>query len=135
MVNIDITFQVVSFTFLRYISSHKKLGSFRNPSHTVVTTFSGIRNMKQSLQSRFLHSVAPYLSSGILPPTDYRATIKWLLLRYQQDYVNGLDFKYKYPSVIRNVYHILDLVSLLLITTLILKFGLLITVNKSVAFM
>ena len=76
MVNIDITFQVVSFTFLRYISSHKKLGSFRNPSHTVVTSFSGIRNMKQSLQSRFLHSVAPYLSSGILPPTDYRTNIK-----------------------------------------------------------
>ena len=57
------------------------------------------------------------------------------MLRYQQDYVNDLDCKYRYPSVIRNVYHILDLVSLLFITTLILMFGLFINVNKSVALM
>ena len=42
-----------------------------NPFHNVVAYPSGIRNMKQTLQSRFLHCVAPYLSSGIRPPTDY----------------------------------------------------------------
>jgi len=34
--------------------------------------------MKQTLQSRFLHCVVPYLSSGIIPPTDYVTTIKSL---------------------------------------------------------
>ena len=34
--------------------------------------------MKQTLQSRFLHCVAPNLSSGILPTTDYGTTIKSL---------------------------------------------------------
>ena len=41
-----------------------------NPSHTVVTSPSGSRNMKQTFQSRFLYCVAPHLSSGILPVTD-----------------------------------------------------------------
>ena len=34
--------------------------------------------MKQTLQSRFLHCVAPYLSNGILSPSDYSTTIKSL---------------------------------------------------------
>ena len=49
-----------------------------NPSHSVVTSPSGSRNMKQTLQSRFLHCVAPHLSSGILPSTNYGTTIKFL---------------------------------------------------------
>ena len=49
-----------------------------NPSHSVVTSHSGSRNMKQVLQFRFLHCVAPYLSNGILPPTDYGTIIKSL---------------------------------------------------------
>ena len=47
-----------------------------NPSHSVVTSFSSTRNMKQTLQSWFLHYVAPYLSSGILPSTAYGTTMK-----------------------------------------------------------
>ena len=39
-----------------------------NPSHSVVTSPSSSRNMKQLLQSRFLHYVAPHLSNVILPP-------------------------------------------------------------------
>ena len=42
-----------------------------NPSRSVVTSPSGSRDMKQTLQSRFLHYVAPHLSSGIFPHTDY----------------------------------------------------------------
>jgi len=49
-----------------------------NPFHSVVTSSSDIRKMKQNFQSRFLHCIAPYLSSGILPPTDYGTTIKSL---------------------------------------------------------
>ena len=37
--------------------------------------------MKQTLQSRFLHVVAPHLSSGILSPTDYETIIKSLHTR------------------------------------------------------
>ena len=39
-----------------------------NPSHSVVTFPSGSRDMKQTIQSRFQHYIAPHLSSGILPP-------------------------------------------------------------------
>ena len=39
-----------------------------NPSYSVITSLSGNRNVKQTLQSRFLHCVIPYLSTGILPP-------------------------------------------------------------------
>ena len=35
-----------------------------NPSHSVVTSASGSRNMKQALQSRFLYRVAPNLWIG-----------------------------------------------------------------------
>ena len=44
-----------------------------NPSHGLVTSPSGIRNMKQTLQSWFLNCGAPYLSSGniLLPNTYY----------------------------------------------------------------
>ena len=49
-----------------------------NPSHDVVTSSSGSRDMKQTLQSRFLHVVAPHLSNGVLPPAEYGTTIKSL---------------------------------------------------------
>ena len=39
-----------------------------NLSHSVVISPSVSRNIKKTLQSRFLHRVAPYLSNGILPP-------------------------------------------------------------------
>ena len=42
-----------------------------NPSHSVVTSPSVIRNLIQTLQSRFLHCVATYISSGILPLSNY----------------------------------------------------------------
>ena len=38
----------------------------------------GIKNMKQTIQSWFLHCVVPYLSSGILSPADFGTTIKSL---------------------------------------------------------
>ena len=57
-----------------------------NPSHSVVTSPSGIRNLKQTLQSRFFHPVAPHLSSGILPPpSNYDATIKSLYINAVYD--------------------------------------------------
>ena len=54
---------------------------FNNPFFTVVTYPSDTRNMKQTLQYRFLHYVDPYLSSDILPsppPTDSGINIKSL---------------------------------------------------------
>ena len=52
-----------------------------NPSHSVVTSLSGGRNMKQTIKSRFLQCVAPHLSSCIPPLTDYGTTIKSLHTR------------------------------------------------------
>ena len=52
-----------------------------NPSDSVVTSPSGGRNLKLTLQSLFLHCVALHLSSGILPPTDYGTTIEFLHTR------------------------------------------------------
>ena len=46
-----------------------------HPSHSTVTAPSGPRQMKYTLQSRFLPTVAPYLTNGTLPPDTYRATI------------------------------------------------------------
>ena len=48
------------------------------PSHSVSTSPSGTRHMKQTFQSQFLHCVSAYLSSGILPPSDFGITIKSL---------------------------------------------------------
>ena len=47
-----------------------------NPSHNLVTSLSGIRNMKWTLQYQFLYRVAPYLSNNILPITEYKTTVK-----------------------------------------------------------
>ena len=51
-----------------------------NSSQSLVTSPSGSRNIKQTLQSKFLHCVAPVLSSDILPHTDYGTIIKSLVL-------------------------------------------------------
>ena len=49
-----------------------------NTSHSVESFTSGIRNKKKTFQSRFLRRVASYLSSGILPLSDYEIIIKSL---------------------------------------------------------
>ena len=49
-----------------------------NPSHQIVTAPSGLRQMKNTLQSRFLPTVSPHLINGIVPPDSYRATIQSL---------------------------------------------------------
>ena len=49
-----------------------------HPSFNTVTSPSGPRDKKQTLQSKFLSTVAPYLNNGSLPPENYRTTIKAL---------------------------------------------------------
>ena len=49
-----------------------------HPSHSIVTSPSGTRDKKHTLQSKFLPVVTPYLVDGILPPQNYTATIKSL---------------------------------------------------------
>ena len=49
-----------------------------HPSYPTVTAPSGPRNMKHTLQSRFLPSVAPFLTNGSLPPNTYKTTIQSL---------------------------------------------------------
>ena len=49
-----------------------------HPSHTVVTSPSGSRNKKHTLQSRFLPSVQPYLNNGTLHPDIYKPTVQSL---------------------------------------------------------
>ena len=46
-----------------------------NSSHSV---FRGILNKEETLKSRFLHRVAPYLSNDIIPTTEYKTTIEYL---------------------------------------------------------
>ena len=48
------------------------------PSHSIVTPPSGPRQMKHTLQSRFLPSVSPYLTNGSLPSDSYQSTIQSL---------------------------------------------------------
>ena len=49
-----------------------------HPSHSIVTAPSGPRQMKYTLQSRFLSSVSPFLSNGSLPSDTYKPTIQSL---------------------------------------------------------
>ena len=49
-----------------------------HPSHNIVTTPPAPRNMKHTLQSRFLPDVAPYTVGGIIHPIDYNPIIKSL---------------------------------------------------------
>ena len=57
-----------------------------NPSRNAVTCLSGIRDKKtKTLQSRFLHRVASYLSSSILPHSDYGTTIMSLHTKVVSD--------------------------------------------------
>ena len=43
-----------------------------NPSHNLVSSSSGIRLMKHTIHSRFLHDVATYLSAAFCPPLNLR---------------------------------------------------------------
>ena len=47
-----------------------------HPSHTIVTSPSGPRTVRHTLQSRFLSVVAPYAEGGIIPPASYAQTLK-----------------------------------------------------------
>ena len=49
-----------------------------NPSHSVVTPPSGSRYMKQTLQSRFLHNVAPHLAP-------LHSAFQFVLLKFRID--------------------------------------------------
>ena len=49
-----------------------------HPSHSLITSPPGPRNMKHTLQSLFLHRVAPYTVDGTIPPDTYRHTINSL---------------------------------------------------------
>ena len=49
-----------------------------HPSHLTVTSPSGPRNKKHTLQSRFLPDVDPYLVDGTIPPHTYKAVLKSL---------------------------------------------------------
>ena len=51
-----------------------------NPSYNVVTSPFGIRvrRMIETLQSRFLHRLAPYLSNVLLSSSNYGKTMKFL---------------------------------------------------------
>ena len=49
-----------------------------HPSFVTVTSPSGPRKMKETLQSRFLPAVSPYLVDGALPSASYGVTIKSL---------------------------------------------------------
>ena len=49
-----------------------------HPSHPIVTSPSGPRNKKATLQSRFLCNLTPYLEGGVLQPDRYKSTIAQL---------------------------------------------------------
>ena len=46
-----------------------------HPSHSIITSPSGHRSMKQTLQSRFLPSVSHLLTNGRTDPATYRASL------------------------------------------------------------
>ena len=49
-----------------------------HPSHLITTSSSGPRQIKHTLNSRFLPSLSQYLESGIIPATSYKPTISSL---------------------------------------------------------
>ena len=49
-----------------------------HPSHNTVSSPSGTRTNKHTLQSRFFPTVAPHLVGGTLPPASYNTVIKSL---------------------------------------------------------
>ena len=49
-----------------------------HPSHALTTASSGPRTIRHTLQSKFLPSVTPYLTNGVLPPNDYKPTLQAL---------------------------------------------------------
>ena len=46
-----------------------------HPSHPITSSSSGPRPIRQTLQSHSLPSVAPYLTNGVLLPSDYKPTV------------------------------------------------------------
>ena len=46
-----------------------------HPSHPITTSPSGPRSIRQTLQSHSLPSVAPFLSDGVMLPSDYKPTL------------------------------------------------------------
>ena len=53
-----------------YVPSH--------PSHPITTSPSGPRHIRHTLQSHSLASITPYLTNGVLLPSDYKPTIATL---------------------------------------------------------
>ena len=49
-----------------------------HPSFPIVTAPSGIRSIRSTLQSRFLPSVSPFLTDGVMLPEDYKPTLSAL---------------------------------------------------------
>ena len=49
-----------------------------HPSHLFTSAPSGPRNIRHTLQSKFLPTVAPYLTNGTLPPDQYKPTLQAL---------------------------------------------------------
>ena len=49
-----------------------------HPSHHITSSDSGPRRIKQTLQSKFLPSVSPFLSNRTLPPEEYEPTVQSL---------------------------------------------------------
>ena len=62
-----------------------------HPSHSVVTAPSGPRNMKPTLQSSHLATVAPFLrADGTLDPAEYNNTLKAIHTKSVKDVINRL---------------------------------------------
>ena len=49
-----------------------------HPSHPITTASSGPRTIRQTLQSRFLPNLTPYLTRGTVPPDHYKHIIQSL---------------------------------------------------------
>ena len=61
-----------------------------HPSHGVVTSSSGPRPMKSTLQSKFLPSIMPYLVDGATDPATYTATLKEIHTHSVRDTISKL---------------------------------------------
>ena len=56
----------------QYLASALRVG---HPSHSVVTSDPGPRRMKETLFTKYIDVVAPFLTNGVLDPRDYKSTI------------------------------------------------------------
>ena len=46
-----------------------------HPSYSIVNSDTGPRDKKETLKTKFIHTVSPYLTNGSLSPVDYPSTI------------------------------------------------------------